>query len=370
MTPPRFELFASCPPGLEPWLLEEVRENGWSRAEATAGGVRWQGTWADVWRANLLLRGASRVLIRLGRFRAQHLKELEAKARELPLEMIIDHGTGLTVDATCKKSKIYHSGAAEERLFNAAASFGAILSKEGITLSLRIENNLCIISADTSRDLLHKRGFKKDVAGAPLRETMASLFLRAAGFTGEGPVFDPLCGSGTFVVEAAERAAGLAPGRARSFAFEQFASFDPDAYTRIKDRALTKAVQETRTTFHGSDRSAGAIEASHAYAEASGTQDITAFTKANLSEVKPPEGAKGLVITNPPYGARLGDKDELRALYKAYGDTVRTRFSGWRAALITSDDALAKATGLPWTRPGPWVPHGGLKVRLWQTDPL
>ncbi|MEM1381633.1 MAG: class I SAM-dependent RNA methyltransferase [Pseudomonadota bacterium] len=364
---PRFELFASCPPGLEPWLLEEVRANGWSRAETTPGGVIWQGTWADVWRANLLLRGASRILIRLGTFRAQHLGELETKLKDLPLAWILEPGTPFRVDATCKRSKIYHSGAAEERLSNAAQAFGGVPSSEGLSLLLRIENNKCVVSADTSGALLHKRGFKQEVAGAPLRETTAALLLRAAEHQPDEPVIDPMCGSGTFVIEAAEIASGLAPGRARTFAFEHFASFEPEAYARIKARALNKLSREADVPSYGSDRAPGAVSASTANAERAGVAGATHFTQMTVSEAKPPPGKTGLVITNPPYGARLGDPGDLRALYASFGAVMTERFQGWRVALLTADPKLAQATRVKWDQPGPPFPHGGLKVRLWQT---
>ena len=370
MNQPRFDLFASCPPGLEPWLLEEVQAHGWSRAQETRGGVTWQGTWADVWRANLLLRGASRVLLRLGSFRTTSLADLEMKLAEVPLGLVIGGDSRVRAEATCKKSKIYHSGAAAERLLKAAGKVGGIAAKEGLTLFLRLDNNQCTVSVDTSGDLLHKRGFKEDVAGAPVRETMAALLLRACGYSGDEPVFDPMCGSGTFVTEAAEVAAGLAPGRARSFAFEQFASFEYEIYSPIRERALAKAKRETGLSFLGSDRAAGAVKASQENAERAGLSDLTQFAKHAVSEVTRPDGPAGLVIVNPPYGTRLSDRKELAALYKAFGAVMRERFAGWRVGLLTSHDDLAKATGLKWERPGPWMPHGGLKVRLWQTGAL
>jgi len=367
---PRFDLFASCPPGLEPQLFEEVRANGWSRAQETKGGVTWQGTWADVWRANLLLRGASRILLRLGNFRAQSFGELEANLAELPFGLVIGGDTRIRAEASCRKSKIYHSGAAEERLLKAAARAGGVAAKEGLTLFLRLENNHCTVSVDTSGDLLHKRGFKEDVAGAPVRETMAALLLRACGYDGSEPVFDPMCGSGTFVMEAAEIAAGLAPGRGRSFAFEQFASFDAEIYGPIRERALAKAVRETSLIFRGSDRANGAVKGSQENAARAGLAERTSFDLRQVSDVMRPEGASGLVMVNPPYGTRLSERQSLKPLYQAFGSVMRERFAGWRIGMITSHDELAKATGLPWQRPGPWLPHGGLKVRLWQTSAL
>ena len=176
-----------------------------------------------------------------------------------------------------------------------------------------------------------------------------------------------MCGSGTFVIEAAEIAAGLAPGRSRSFAFERLAGFDPAAWAALRAGTRPRA---TPFRFHGSDRDAGAIAMSRANAARAGVGEATRFAQHAVSALERPEGPAGLVIVNPPYGTRLGEATELRPLYAAFGATLKARFGGWRVALVTSEAALARATGLPFGAPGPVVPHGGLKVRLWQTGPL
>lgn len=367
MSLPRFPLFVAGTPGLEPVLLEEMQMHGWSAAKAVPGGVEISGTWPDVWRANLLLRGASRVLIRLGTFRVRDLGVLYGKTRELPWTNFLRHGQPFTVEATCRSSKIYHTGAAAERVAKAiSAGVGAdFVQGEGIRVFVRMENNLCTISVDSSGELLHRRGFKEDVGGAPLRETLAASFLRSCGYSGTEPVLDPFCGSGTIVTEAAEIAAGLAPGRARSFAFEDFPSFRADAYDRARKKALTSG--ETALRFRGSDRAAGAVKASVANAERAGIGHLVAFEKMPVSEVTRPEGPPGLILTNPPYGKRLSKKEDLPALYQAFGQVVRERFSGWRVGLVTAEESLAKTTRLA-LEPGPPVPHGSLKVRLWQGE--
>ena len=176
-----------------------------------------------------------------------------------------------------------------------------------------------------------------------------------------------MCGSGTFVLEAAEIAAGLAPGRSRAFAFERLAPFDPAAWAALKAEAQPRP---TPFRFHGSDRDAGAIAMSRANAARAGVADLTDFRQSPISDLHRPDGPPGLVIVNPPYGARLGDPADLRRLYAALGQTLQSRFPGWRVGLVTTDPALAHATGLPFAPPGPPVPHGPLKIRLWQTGPL
>ena len=364
-----FELFFAVPPGLESALCDEARENGFANPQAVPGGVVTRGDWPEVWRANLVLRGASRVLVRIGSFRVFHLAQLDKRARKFPWADTLLPNIPLRVDVTCRQSKVYHAKAASERIERALTEeLGATIDpKAAMCLKIRIEDDLCTISIDTSGEPLHKRGHKEAVGKAPMRETMAAMFLRQAGYKGQEPVVDPMCGSGTFVLEAAEIAAGLNPGRSRHFAFENLASFDSAAWEQMRNAAQTRAPEHR---FFGSDRNPGAIEMSQANAERAGVAEWTAFQHRAVSDLVRPEGPPGLVIANPPYGARIGNKKLLYALYGAFGQTLKARFKGWRTAIITSDTGLARATGLPFLPLEPPVAHGGLKVRLFQTPPL
>ena len=364
-----FEIFLATAPGLEAVLYDEIRSLRFRATKQVAGGVTVKGDWRDVWRANLNVRGANKVLARIDSFRVLKLDELEKRARRVPWAAVLRADVPFRVEATCRTSKIFHSGAATERIANAIrAAIGAPAADDAaVTIMARIENDICTISVDTSGELLHKRGFKIAVAKAPMRETMAALFLRACGYSGTEPVVDPMCGSGTFVIEAAEIAAGLKPGRERAFAFEQLATFDADAWAEMR-RAPAPATSSVR--FYGSDRDAGAIEMSRANAERAGVAPLITFQQHAISDLMPPDGSPGLVIINPPYGDRIGDKKRLDALYRALGATLRTRFAGWRVGLITNDARLARATDLPFKPPGPPVANGGLRITLYVTDQL
>lgn len=430
-----FEIFLAAPPGLEPVLRDEAAEVGLPDPRAAPGGVTLRGGWAEVWRANLRLRGASRVLARIGAFRAMHLAQLDKRARRFPWDETLLPGTLVRVEATTHASRIYHAGAARARVEGALEAAGMRLARtedagqgagEGdgavtdgsavtvggvgvvrgvgaaagavgdagagvsgrvgggvagragggviggageaaITLRVRIADDLVTLSVDTSGAPLHRRGHKQAVNAAPMRETMAALFLRAAGYRGAEPVLDPMCGSGTFPIEAAEIAAGLAPGRSRGFAFERLAGFDPAAWAALRAEATPRPVG---LRFHGSDRDAGAVAMSRANAARAGVAELTDFRLAAVSDAAPPDGPPGLVMVNPPYGARIGTPGQLRPLYAALGATLAARFQGWRVGLIAMDPGLAQATGLPFAPPGPPVPHGPLKVRLFQTGPL
>ncbi len=365
----QFTLFLACPPGLEGILCAEVHHLGWTQAEVIPGGVEFKGGWPDVWRTNLEVRGATRVLVRIGGFMAFHPAQLDKRSRKFPWSEFLRSDVPVRVDVVSKKSKIYHAGAAKQRIERAIKEeLGAEISAEAdVVVKVRIEDNRVTFSLDTSGESLHKRGHKEAVGKAPMRETLAALFLRSCGYDGSQPVLDPMCGSGTFVIEAAEIALGLQPGRKRAFGFEKLASFDAETFEQMRSDVPR---QETSLKFYGSDRNAGAIEMSRANAFRAGIDYVSEFSQSAVGDLKRPEGPPGLVIVNPPYGARIGNKKLLFALHGALGQRLKEEFSGWRVGIITSDASLARATGLPGMRNGAPIPHGGLKVRLFEAGPL
>jgi putative N6-adenine-specific DNA methylase len=374
-----FEIFLAVPPGLEPTLAEEAAELDFPAPVVVPGGVTFQGGWPDVWRANLSLRGATRVLARIGSFRVLHLAQLDKRARKFDWAAVLRTDVPVRVEVTCKASKIYHAGAAKQRIETALretlgvevlsgpAVEDAAEAASEIRLKARIEDDLCTFSIDTTGESLHKRGHKQAMAKAPLRETLAAIFLRQCGYDGTEPVVDPMCGSGTFVIEAAEMALGLLPGRARSYAFEKLVTFDVPSWDILKKNPPAR---ETPLRFYGSDRDAGAIRAATANADRAGVSGITSLHCHAISDLPRPDGPAGIVMVNPPYGARIGDRKLLFALYGALGKTLAERFRGWRVGMVTSDPALAKATALPFLPPAPPVSNGGLKVTLYRTAPL
>ncbi len=371
--PAPFEIFLATQPGLEALLLDEVIERGFQRAKATGGGVTIWGDWNDVWRANLTLRGTSKVLARIGEFRAFHLAQLDKRSRKFPWGDTLMPGHAVKVEVvTNRKSKIYHAGAAIERIERAIhEEFGAKIAESmddaDIIIKTRIDDNNVRLSVDTSGIGLHKRGYKHAMGKAPLRETMAALALRGCGYNGAETVLDPMCGSGTFLIEAAQISRNLMAGQLRNFAFERLASYDAHAVQTLKDNWNSR---ESSQKFYGSDRNVNVIGFSKENAKRGGVDDMCLFSPLPLSKIERPEGPPGLVITNPPYGARIGKKKDLFALYTAFGDVMRDRFKGWRVGMITLDTKLAEATKLPWRNTGPPIAHGGLKVRLFKTEEL
>ncbi|WP_226781799.1 THUMP domain-containing class I SAM-dependent RNA methyltransferase [Oceaniglobus trochenteri] len=361
-----FDIFLVCAPGLEAPLADEARALGLAPGLGV-GGVTVTGGWPDVWRCNLHLRCAARVLVRIGSFRVMHIAQLDKRARKFPFSDILRKDLPVRVEASCQKSRIYHDKAAKQRVEGALVAQGFTLAEDApVTLKTRIEDDLCTFSLDTTGEPLHKRGHKLQVGKAPLRENLAAAFLRQCGFDGSEALVDPMCGSGTFVIEAAEIAAGLAPGRDRAFAFENLGSFDPAQWAALK----SGKTEQPTLRFFGSDRDDGAIRSATANAERAGVSGFTRFTRAAISDLMPPDTPPGLVMVNPPYGARIGQRKLLFALYGSLGKVLVDRFKGWRVGIVTSDAGLAKATGLRFRPPLPPVQNGGLRIALYRTDPL
>ncbi len=364
------DIYLVALPGHETALASEAKSLGFGPATVQPGGVTIQGDWSEVWRANLQLRGVGKVLVRLGSFRAMHLAQLDKRAHKFPWAQTLRPDIPLKVDVVCKRSRIYHAKAATQRIETALKdSLGVEISAEAtLVLKARIEDDLCTFSLDTSGEPLHKRGHKEAIGKAPLRETMAALFLQQMGYDGTQTVVDPMCGSGTICIEAAEIAMGLAPGRSRSFAFEHFASFDAGAWDKMRSQAPTP--NGPLPQFFASDRDAGAVKMAGENAARAGVGDLIAIIRQGVSELQRPDTKPGIVLVNPPYGARIGNRKLLFSVYGALGKTLLERFSRWRVGIITSDEGLAKASALPFKPTEAPVSHGGLRVTLFQTDPL
>lgn len=367
--PDTLRLFAAAPPGLEEVVAAELADLGLG-GKALPGGVEFEGDAAALARVNLSLRCANRVLWRLGAFNAMHLAELRRKAGGLPWNRVLRPGEAVAVRASCRGSRIYHSGAAAERVrLGIADALGAevIEASEpaaGQGVLVRIERNRVTVSVDTSGEHLHRRGYRHWAGKAPLRETLAAGCLRLAEWRAqEEALLDPLCGSGTLVIEAAMLAAGIAPGAARGFAFEAWPGFAAERLTAARGEleALRRVPQ---VALAGADRDAGAAAGAAANAARAGVEQWTEFALQAISAARP-IAARGLLLCNPPYGGRIGEVRRLRDLYASLGNVFRRHFDGWRLGFVTGSPDLARATGVPVTPRGPILDNGGLKVRLY-----
>jgi putative N6-adenine-specific DNA methylase len=241
--------------------------------------------------------------------------------------------------------------------------------ESGQLFVVRIVNDECEISADSSGDLLHKRGYRREIAKAPLRETIAAAMVLASGWKKNEALLDPMCGSGTIPIEAAMIARRIAPGLKRDFQFMNWPGFDAEQWNRTVDDAR-KAVTGFSGEILGSDRDAGAVQAAARNAERAGVSENVAFSQGAVSgsigAIDDSARGSGWILTNPPYGVRVGESDDLRNLYAKLGSALKSK-AGWRLGILTSDSALVRQTKLP-LRPRFSTSNGGIPVSYFVSE--
>ena len=367
-------LFAVCAPGLEPIVAGELQDLGLKTESAPrfgAGGVRFEASYQGMQRANLLLRCADRVLVRLGEFRATAFSELEKRAGLLPWEKHLAPGRPVAFKVASWRSRLYHENAVALRLPGAiarrlgqppAAAGGGEAPVEALAqlIVISLEDDHCTVSVDTSGELLHRRGYRLATAKAPLRETLACAILKASGWDAASPLLDPFCGSGTIPIEAALLARRMLPGAARRFAFMDWPGFDRAAWAKLM--AENSTVPAVVPRIMASDRDAGAVRAARENAERAGVAGLIEFSCRAVSAIAPPP-APGWIVSNPPYGVRLRGQNDLRNLYAQLGKVLRSKCAGWQAALLCGDKRLLAGAGLGFETRHSTL-NGGLKVSL------
>ncbi len=373
--PNRLSVFAVTAPGLEPICAAELRALG-IRGTIEEGGVAWKGDLESVARANLWLRTASRVLVRVAEFTAKAFFELELHARQISWDKYVAPGSKADFRVTCKKSKLYHSDAVAQRLGQAlqrrVSNVQLIGAGDGDDENaaetdhqlfvVRFMRDVCTVSADSSGALLHFRGYRQELAKAPLRETLAAAVLLGAGWSGETPLTDPMCGSGTIPIEGALIARRMAPGRARTFAFLRWPHADTKMWNAMLESARAGELPSSPVEIVGADRDAGAIAAAKANAERAGVAGDIVFVKQSISALAAAE-TPGLVVVNPPYGVRVGDTGALKDLYAQLGNVMRKQRPGSTLGLLSADRALERQTKLPLEERFR-TKNGGIPVRL------
>ncbi|MQA91949.1 MAG: class I SAM-dependent RNA methyltransferase [Gemmatimonas sp.] len=376
--------FAVTAPGLEELVAAELRDLDIAGV-VERGGVSWSGPLGTMYLASLHLRTASRILVRVSEFKARSFIELERHLRRIDWTPFVGSSGGVRLRVTSRKSRLYHQGAIEERF---AREIGGALGMEVGTSGgrrddeddssdaeneaqlfvVRFHRDRCLVSADSSGALLHRRGYRRAVARAPLRETLAAAVLLASGWTPDQPLLDPLCGSGTIPIEGALLARRIPPPMAnpthapRGFAFQHWPDFDPSFWDRIVGAARAAIRHDAPAALLGSDRDAGAIEAAWGNARRAGVEADVHFDTRPLSAIEATP-TKGWLISNPPYGVRVGERRDLRNLYASLGNLFRSRLSDWNTALIAADDSLLREVGGPFaevlrTR------NGGIPVKV------
>jgi len=324
-------------------------------ARVEEGGAAFQGKTEALGRANLWLRTASRVIVRIASFRAQAFHELERLARAVAWERFIAAGALVRFRVTSRKSRLYHTGAIEQRFAEAiehrlgkASDVSKLAADEETGTQdadaqlfvIRVVHDVFTVSIDSSGALLHQRGYRQAVAKAPMRETLAAAMLLASGWDGRAPLIDPMCGSGTIPIEAALIARRIAPGLERTFAFVRWPEVDEARWTLLRDNARGLALPRASTLIRGSDRDAGAIDAARANAQRAGVDGDLGLEVQPLSAMRCTAAVGGSVVTNPPYGVRVGEAAALRDLYARLGQIIRSRCPDWRLVILSANARL------------------------------
>lgn len=344
------EAFAITAPGLSRIAARELAQVGLVVDDVEPAGVTFKGGLHEVYAANLRLRTVSRVIVRLGRFQARTFAELERHSSKLPWSKFIAPGRKFEVRVTSRKSRLYHSDAVAERIARAIGEgTGGVAAEDagpeehegeaGQLVIVRLDRDECTVNMDSSGALLHMRGYRRATAKAPMRETIAAAMLLACEWRADEPLFDPFCGSGTIPIEGAMIARRIPPGLDRVFAFQQWPWVEAGLWSRMRREAEAEILDSAAAPIVGSDRDEGAVRAATENATRARVEHDVEFVASAVSEAGL-DAAPGWVITNPPYGVRVGTSRELRNLYARFGMVIRERFVGWKLAFLSADHAL------------------------------
>ena len=380
--------FCPCPRGMEAALAEELGEIAQQSTtmrvhNQVPGGVHCSGSMVDAYRVNLHSRIASRVLMRMGQRSYNNENDIYDLVLEQPWEdwFGVDHT--IRVDVTAVKSPLKSLEFTTLKIKDAICDrfrdqFNRRPSVNTREPDMRIVGFLdqrnFIIYLDTSGEALFKRGWREETGDAPLRENLAAGMLRVAGWKPGVPLFDPMCGSGTILVEAAQMVQGIPPGARRRFAFEQFADFDREAWAALKAEIKPNPLPSEPTIF-GSDISGDMVAMTRHNLKIAGILFDVPLKQIEAQHVSPPVAGPGILLTNPPYGERIGvrgdstvPQDEMAvSFYSVLGTTLKQRFAGWTAFLFTADLQLPKLLRLKEARKTPFF-NGALECRLFRFD--
>jgi len=367
------KFFATCPRGLEQVLAAELAALKARDIKPVDGGAAFAGDLALCYAANLESRVASRVLWQVGqaRYRTEH--DIFDAARALPWARLFDLGRTIRVNVSAIKSPVKSLDFVTLRVKDAVCDvFRAAHGKRpdvdtespGVRIHAFLTREEVTFYLDTSGEALFKRGWRTAGGEAPLRENLAAGILRLTGWAAPTPLLDPMCGSGTLLVEAAMMALDVAPGLGRPFGFEKLANFDADRWRALRDKARARRRAVAALPIYGSDKSGTILAGARENLTAAGLSEAVQLKQMDVLDGRPP-AASGIAVMNPPYGERLGGEEELAAFYPKLGDALKQRYAGWTAYILSADMQLPKLIGLRASRRTPLY-NGALECRLFE----
>jgi putative N6-adenine-specific DNA methylase len=367
-----YSFFATCPRGLEQTLARELEVHGAVGTAPVGGGVKFAGDLAACYRANLRSRIASRILWRVAEMPYANEHDVYAAALDIAWPERFSVARTIRVDVSAIRAPVKSLEFVTLRVkdavcdrFRAATGRRPDVDTRGpdVRIQAFLDARTVTFYLDTSGEPLWKRGWRGTTGEAPLRENLAAGIIALTGWRPEEPFLDPMCGSGTFLVEAAGIALGLAPGSRRGFGFEKLAGFDAKVWSRLKDEAHAQGRPRAPLAIHGSDLYGAELAHARAAVAGAGLGGVIQLKQANVLEVSPP-APEGVLVANPPYGVRVGEDEALAAFYPKLGDALKARFAGWRCYFFTGDAArFAKLVGLKASKRTPLY-NGPLECRL------
>ncbi|MBI5438732.1 MAG: class I SAM-dependent RNA methyltransferase [Nitrosomonadales bacterium] len=365
------DFFAPCPRGLEAILCGDLETSGAQNTRRAEGGVAFSGDWALCYRINLENRIASRILWRVAETQYRNEQDIYKAAFDLQWRRWFDVAHTIRVNTTAIRCPLK------------SIEFITLLVKDAVCDCFRahcnerpsvdtlepdmrihvfIEDNKLMLYLDTSGDALFKRGVRQHTNIAPLRENLAAGILRLMGWQPGTPLLDPMCGSGTFLIEAAQMSLNIRPGIARRFAFEKLKNFEATTWHGMRERAIAAQQPPRFLEIYGSDLYGDALKAVRRNLEEAGLQECAELKQANVLEISAP-AEHGVLVANLPYGERMGELDELSELYPKLGDALKKKFGGWTAYLFTADKAILKLMRLSPSKRTPLF-NGAIECRL------
>jgi putative N6-adenine-specific DNA methylase len=367
----RQSFFAVAFPGYEDLSRRELEglESPPDLDPPVKGGVAFNGRLADLYRANLYLRTVGRVLLRLADFKTTGFGRLEKQVRELAWPLYLPSGAIPRIHVTTRHSRLYHTRAVAQRIGKSLAEHWSDLGiapapGEEQAIYARLVDDRLTLSLDSSGPNLYRRGLKTHAVRAPLRETLAALILRMSGYRPDLPLVDPMCGAGTFSLEAALMAKSIPPGLHRRFAFMQWPAFRPAQWNHLCKTAASRIKTLDHPTIQASDIDGAACAKLARCVAQNGLEDAIRVDSRDFFSLLPSEVSDrpGLIVLNPPFGRRLRPDAAVADLYHDIARKLRRDFNGWRAALLVPNRRMARSLNLPFRayRLG----HGGLELTL------
>lgn len=354
-------------------LLDELKSLGLENLEKTPGGVYFQGPWAHCYRANLQSRIATRVLLTILDFPAYNQDDLYNNIRKHDFTKYIDPKQTIAVESSTQ-SEIFR-----DQRFVALKVKDAIVDQfrekfdirpdvdsknADLIVNVRINDSFVNVGVDTSGSALFRRGYREEQVDAPLKEHLAAGLIRMTEWNGKVPLVDPMCGSGTILIEAALMGLGISPGTLRRrFAVQKWKIFQKEAWDLETAAALATEKEFPKDLLYGSDLDRRAVSAAKTNARAADVGEYIQFSTNGVDMINPPEGGPGIVIVNPPYGERLGEIDLLKDSYRDLGFALKNKFKGWTAWVLSGEAELPGLMGLKSTRRIP-VYNGPIECRF------